>query len=66
MEMGFFVCVGGYKCFFKFQPFSFCILSSQGAVFLEGITVKGVTQVTTQPKLGEIQRMCQQMAEWDK
>lgn len=40
--------------------------SSQGAVFLEGITVKGVTQVTTQPKLGEIQRMCQEMAEWDK
>uniref|UniRef100_A0A8D0D830 mRNA-capping enzyme n=1 Tax=Sander lucioperca TaxID=283035 RepID=A0A8D0D830_SANLU len=38
----------------------------QGAVFLEGITVKGVTQVTTQPKLGEIQRMCQRMAEWDK
>ncbi|KAM9704186.1 mRNA-capping enzyme [Menidia menidia] len=37
-----------------------------GAVFLEGITVKGVTQVTTQPKLGEVQRMCQEMAEWDK
>uniref|UniRef100_A0A672GMF3 mRNA-capping enzyme n=1 Tax=Salarias fasciatus TaxID=181472 RepID=A0A672GMF3_SALFA len=37
-----------------------------GAVFLEGVTVKGVTQVTTQPKLGEIQRMCQEMAEWDK
>ncbi|XP_044024265.1 mRNA-capping enzyme isoform X3 [Siniperca chuatsi] len=37
-----------------------------GAVFLEGITVKGVTQVTTQPKLGEIQRKCQEMAEWDK
>ncbi|XP_018517218.1 mRNA-capping enzyme isoform X2 [Lates calcarifer] len=37
-----------------------------GAVFLEGITVKGVTQVTTQPKLGEIQRMCQEMAEWDR
>ncbi|KAF6732248.1 mRNA-capping enzyme [Oryzias melastigma] len=37
-----------------------------GAVFLEGITVKGVTQVTIQPKLGEIQRMCQKMAEWDK
>uniref|UniRef100_A0A8C7X8M4 mRNA-capping enzyme n=1 Tax=Oryzias sinensis TaxID=183150 RepID=A0A8C7X8M4_9TELE len=37
-----------------------------GAVFLEGITVKGVTQVTSQPKLGEIQRMCQKMAEWDK
>uniref|UniRef100_A0A8C7X8T7 mRNA-capping enzyme n=1 Tax=Oryzias sinensis TaxID=183150 RepID=A0A8C7X8T7_9TELE len=34
-----------------------------GAVFLEGITVKGVTQVTSQPKLGEIQRMCQKMAE---
>ncbi|XP_057678351.1 mRNA-capping enzyme isoform X2 [Corythoichthys intestinalis] len=37
-----------------------------GAVFLEGVTVKGVTQVTTQPKLGEIQRMCQEMAEWNK
>uniref|UniRef100_A0A8D2ZIS9 mRNA-capping enzyme n=1 Tax=Scophthalmus maximus TaxID=52904 RepID=A0A8D2ZIS9_SCOMX len=37
-----------------------------GAVFLEGITVKGVTQITTQPKLGEIQRMCQEMAEWDR
>uniref|UniRef100_A0A671XVP3 mRNA-capping enzyme n=1 Tax=Sparus aurata TaxID=8175 RepID=A0A671XVP3_SPAAU len=37
-----------------------------GAVFLEGISVKGVTQVTTQPKLGEIQRKCQDMAEWDK
>nr|XP_046228371.1 mRNA-capping enzyme isoform X2 [Scatophagus argus] len=37
-----------------------------GAVFLEGMTVKGVTQVTTQPKLGEIQRKCQEMAEWDK
>lgn len=37
-----------------------------GAVFLEGITVKGVTQITTQPKLGQIQRLCQEMAEWDK
>ncbi|XP_070781922.1 mRNA-capping enzyme isoform X2 [Enoplosus armatus] len=37
-----------------------------GAVFLEGITVKGITQVTTQPKLGEIQRKCQEMAEWDR
>lgn len=37
-----------------------------GAIFLEGVTVRGVTQVTTQPKLGEIQRMCQEMAEWDK
>uniref|UniRef100_UPI0037E8D94D mRNA-capping enzyme n=1 Tax=Semicossyphus pulcher TaxID=241346 RepID=UPI0037E8D94D len=37
-----------------------------GAVFLEGITVKGVTQVTTQPKLGDIQRKCQEMAEWEK
>lgn len=45
--------------------FLFCFFS-QGAVFLEGITVRGVTQVTTQPKLGEIQRMCQEMAEWDK
>lgn len=37
-----------------------------GAVFLEGVTVRGVTQITTQPKLGEIQRKCQEMAEWDK
>lgn len=37
-----------------------------GAVFLEGITVKGVTQITSQPKLGPIQRLCQEMAEWDK
>uniref|UniRef100_G3P095 mRNA-capping enzyme n=1 Tax=Gasterosteus aculeatus aculeatus TaxID=481459 RepID=G3P095_GASAC len=36
------------------------------AVFLEGITVKGVSQVTTQPKLGEIQKMCQRMAEWER
>uniref|UniRef100_A0A8C6WHU6 mRNA-capping enzyme n=1 Tax=Neogobius melanostomus TaxID=47308 RepID=A0A8C6WHU6_9GOBI len=36
------------------------------AVFLEGITVKGVTQITSQPKLGQIQRLCQEMAEWDK
>ncbi|XP_033846919.1 mRNA-capping enzyme [Periophthalmus magnuspinnatus] len=36
------------------------------AVFLEGITVKGVTQITNQPKLGQIQRLCQEMAEWDK
>ncbi|XP_036406015.1 mRNA-capping enzyme [Megalops cyprinoides] len=37
-----------------------------GAVFLEGVTVKGVTQVTSQPKLGEIQRKCQEFAEWEK
>lgn len=41
----------------KFKP---------GAVFLEGVTVKGVTQITSQPKLGQIQRLCQEMAEWDK
>ncbi|XP_034965306.1 mRNA-capping enzyme isoform X2 [Zootoca vivipara] len=35
-----------------------------GAVFLEGISVKHVTQVTTQPKLGEIQRKCQQFCGW--
>ncbi|XP_077160654.1 mRNA-capping enzyme isoform X2 [Paroedura picta] len=35
-----------------------------GAVFLEGISVKRVTQVTLQPKLGEIQRKCQQFAGW--
>lgn len=37
-----------------------------GAVFLEGVSVKGVSQVTTQPKLGEIQRKCQQFSEWDR
>ncbi|KAM3602318.1 uncharacterized protein V6R79_001826 [Siganus canaliculatus] len=37
-----------------------------GAVFLEGITVRGVTQITVQPKLGEVQRKCQEMAEWDR
>ncbi|XP_041109642.1 mRNA-capping enzyme isoform X1 [Polyodon spathula] len=37
-----------------------------GAVFLEGIQVKGVTQITTQPKLGEIQRKCQQFSEWER
>ncbi|KAG1929560.1 mRNA-capping enzyme [Pimephales promelas] len=37
-----------------------------GAVFLEGVSVKGVTQVTSQPKLGAIQRKCQEFAEWDK
>ncbi|KAJ8008923.1 hypothetical protein DPEC_G00083460 [Dallia pectoralis] len=37
-----------------------------GAIFLEGVTVKGVTQVTTQPKLAEIQRKVQEFAEWEK
>lgn len=37
-----------------------------GAVFLEGVTVKGVTQVTTQPKLGEVQRKVQEFSEWEK
>ncbi|KAJ8356067.1 hypothetical protein SKAU_G00188610 [Synaphobranchus kaupii] len=37
-----------------------------GAVFLEGVTVKGVTQVTSQPKLGEAQRKCQEFAEWER
>ncbi|XP_067239671.1 mRNA-capping enzyme isoform X2 [Chanodichthys erythropterus] len=37
-----------------------------GAVFLEGVSVKGVTQVTSQPKLGTIQRKCQEFSEWDK
>ncbi|KAM6460672.1 mRNA-capping enzyme isoform 2-T2 [Liasis olivaceus] len=35
-----------------------------GAVFLEGISVKRVIQVTTQPKLGEIQLKCQQFCGW--
>uniref|UniRef100_A0A674MFV9 mRNA-capping enzyme n=1 Tax=Takifugu rubripes TaxID=31033 RepID=A0A674MFV9_TAKRU len=33
-----------------------------GAVFLEGISVKGVTQLAVQPKLGEIQRKCQEIS----
>ncbi|KAK7133559.1 hypothetical protein R3I94_015440 [Phoxinus phoxinus] len=37
-----------------------------GAVFLEGVSVKGVSQVTSQPKLGNIQRKCQEFSEWDK
>ncbi|XP_072106080.1 mRNA-capping enzyme isoform X4 [Mobula birostris] len=37
-----------------------------GAVFLEGMQVKGVTQVTLQPKLGEIQRKCQQYCGWER
>lgn len=49
-----------FKCQISFLIFS------QGAVFLEGISVKGVTQVMTQPKLGEIQRMCQEMSGWDR
>ncbi|XP_053316627.1 mRNA-capping enzyme [Spea bombifrons] len=37
-----------------------------GATFLEGVTVKYVNQITTQPKLGEIQRKCQQFCSWDR
>ncbi|XP_027711907.1 mRNA-capping enzyme [Vombatus ursinus] len=36
-----------------------------GAIFLEGVTVKGVTQVTTQPKLGEIQQKCHHFCGWE-
>uniref|UniRef100_G1NLN0 mRNA-capping enzyme n=1 Tax=Meleagris gallopavo TaxID=9103 RepID=G1NLN0_MELGA len=36
-----------------------------GAVFLEGVTVKYVNQVTTQPKLGGIQQKCQQFCGWE-
>ncbi|XP_006870726.1 PREDICTED: mRNA-capping enzyme-like [Chrysochloris asiatica] len=36
-----------------------------GAIFLEGLTVKGVTQVTTQPKLGEVQQKCHQFCAWE-
>ncbi|XP_049753102.1 mRNA-capping enzyme isoform X3 [Elephas maximus indicus] len=36
-----------------------------GAIFLEGVTVKGVTQVTTQPKLGEVQQKCHQFCAWE-
>ena len=35
------------------------------AIFLEGITtVKGVTRVTIQPKLGEVQQKCHQFCGW--
>lgn len=37
----------------------------KGAIFLEGVTVKGVTQVTTQPKLGEVQQKCHQFCGWE-
>ncbi|XP_041043141.1 mRNA-capping enzyme isoform X7 [Carcharodon carcharias] len=37
-----------------------------GAIFLEGMQVKGVTQVTIQSKLGEIQRKCQQYCGWER
>nr|XP_025949185.1 mRNA-capping enzyme isoform X3 [Dromaius novaehollandiae] len=36
-----------------------------GAIFLEGVTVRCVTQVTTQPKLGGIQQKCQQFCGWE-
>ncbi|XP_060061478.1 mRNA-capping enzyme isoform X2 [Erinaceus europaeus] len=36
-----------------------------GAIFLEGVTVKGVTQVTTQPKLEEVQQKCHQFCGWE-
>lgn len=42
------------------------IYFSQDAVFLEGVTVKGVTQITIQPKLGEVQTKSQELAEWEK
>lgn len=32
---------------------------------MEGVTVKYVTQVTTQPKLGGIQQKCQQFCGWE-
>ncbi|KAG8444777.1 hypothetical protein GDO86_009810 [Hymenochirus boettgeri] len=35
-----------------------------GAIFLEGVTVKHVKQITTEPKLGEAQRKCQQFCSW--
>ncbi|XP_043922911.1 mRNA-capping enzyme [Protopterus annectens] len=36
-----------------------------GAVFLEGMSVKGVTQLTTQPKLGEVRRLVQLFCGWE-
>ncbi|KFW86006.1 mRNA-capping enzyme, partial [Manacus vitellinus] len=41
------------------------LMQPGGAIFLEGITVKYVTQVTTQPKLGGIQQKCQQFCGWE-
>ncbi|XP_018409864.1 PREDICTED: mRNA-capping enzyme isoform X2 [Nanorana parkeri] len=35
-----------------------------GAIFLEGVAVKHVLQITTQPKLGEVQGKCQQFSSW--
>lgn len=37
-----------------------------GAVFLEGVSVNGVNQVTTQPRLGQVQRKCQEFCEWQR
>ncbi|XP_048387730.1 mRNA-capping enzyme isoform X1 [Stegostoma tigrinum] len=37
-----------------------------GAIFLEGMLVKGVTQVTIPSKLSEIQRKCQQYCGWER
>ncbi|XP_072355877.1 mRNA-capping enzyme isoform X2 [Scyliorhinus torazame] len=37
-----------------------------GAIFLEGMQVKGVTQLTIQSKLAEIQRKCQQYCGWER
>uniref|UniRef100_A0AAY4BAH4 mRNA-capping enzyme n=1 Tax=Denticeps clupeoides TaxID=299321 RepID=A0AAY4BAH4_9TELE len=36
------------------------------AVFLEGLSVKGVTQLKDQPKLGQVQRTCQEFSEWER
>ncbi|XP_048452684.1 mRNA-capping enzyme-like [Rhincodon typus] len=37
-----------------------------GAIFLEGMLVKGVTQITILSKLSEIQRKCQQFCGWER
>lgn len=42
----------------------FSLWSDQDAKFMEG--VKGVSQVTTQPRLSQIQRKCQVMAGWKR
>uniref|UniRef100_A0A3B3TG90 mRNA-capping enzyme n=1 Tax=Paramormyrops kingsleyae TaxID=1676925 RepID=A0A3B3TG90_9TELE len=36
------------------------------AVFLEGVSVKGVTQLAAQPKLGAVQKKCQQFCKWER
>uniref|UniRef100_A0A671KU19 mRNA-capping enzyme n=1 Tax=Sinocyclocheilus anshuiensis TaxID=1608454 RepID=A0A671KU19_9TELE len=52
----------GIHCTHGFNRTGFLIC----AYLKHGMSVKGVTQVTSQPKLGMIQRKCQEFSEWDK